>query len=102
MKIKMIVTVTVAVVLVGGAIIFAPRQLSAQTNSVNAAGHKILYYTCPMHPSVKSDKPGDCPICKMELLPVYADETKTNVPATSAGCCPTGTNAAPAASDCCQ
>ena len=24
-------------------------------------------YTCPMHPEVKSDKPGKCPKCGMEL-----------------------------------
>jgi Cu(I)/Ag(I) efflux system membrane fusion protein len=26
------------------------------------------YYTCPMHPSVKSDKPGACPVCGMALV----------------------------------
>lgn len=26
-------------------------------------------YTCPMHPEVKSDKPGKCPKCGMELAP---------------------------------
>jgi Cu(I)/Ag(I) efflux system membrane fusion protein len=26
------------------------------------------YYTCPMHPSVVQDHPGDCPICGMSLV----------------------------------
>jgi membrane fusion protein, copper/silver efflux system len=26
-------------------------------------------YTCPMHPEVTSDKPGNCPKCGMELVP---------------------------------
>ncbi len=28
------------------------------------------YYTCPMHPSVHSDKPGACPVCGMVLVKV--------------------------------
>ncbi len=27
-----------------------------------------IYYTCTMHPDVHSDKPGNCPICGMELV----------------------------------
>jgi len=27
-------------------------------------------YTCPMHPTIVSDHPGDCPICGMALVPV--------------------------------
>jgi membrane fusion protein, copper/silver efflux system len=30
---------------------------------------KVLYY-CPMHPAYISDKPGDCPICNMKLVPM--------------------------------
>ncbi|PIR19886.1 MAG: hypothetical protein COV45_07865 [Deltaproteobacteria bacterium CG11_big_fil_rev_8_21_14_0_20_47_16] len=30
----------------------------------------ILYYTCPMHPQIKKDAPGQCPICGMTLVPV--------------------------------
>jgi len=26
-------------------------------------------YTCPMHPTVTSDRPGTCPVCGMELVP---------------------------------
>ncbi len=29
-------------------------------------------YTCSMHPQVKKDEPGKCPICHMELIPVQA------------------------------
>ena len=39
---------------------------------------RIGYWTCSMHPQVKSDKPGKCPICAMALIPVYeADKDKT-------------------------
>jgi hypothetical protein len=31
-------------------------------------------YTCPMHPDVKSDKPGECPQCGMDLVPVEKGE----------------------------
>ena len=39
----------------------------------NARGGKpsnVDYYTCTMHPSVKSQTPGKCPICSMDLTPV--------------------------------
>lgn len=29
-------------------------------------------YHCPMHPTYVSDKPGDCPICGMRLVPIDA------------------------------
>src|SRR5688572_30534549 len=32
-----------------------------------AAGAK---YTCPMHPEIVRDAPGDCPICGMALVPI--------------------------------
>ena len=31
------------------------------------AGHTDVY-TCPMHPTVVSDKPGTCPVCGMDLV----------------------------------
>ncbi len=36
--------------------------------------NEILYWTCSMHPQVKQNKPGKCPICGMELIPVYKGE----------------------------
>jgi Cu(I)/Ag(I) efflux system membrane fusion protein len=32
-------------------------------------------YTCPMHPQIISDKPGNCPVCGMDLVPF--DKTNT-------------------------
>jgi Cu+-exporting ATPase len=34
-----------------------------------AAGQGVIY-TCPMHPQIRQDHPGDCPICGMGLEPV--------------------------------
>jgi len=31
-------------------------------------------YHCPMHPTYVSDKPGDCPICGMKLVPIKEDK----------------------------
>jgi len=66
-----------AVILASGGVWFMPHRLLAQTNAPSA-NRKILYYTCPMHPSIKSDKPGTCPLCGMELQAVYQNDAGTN------------------------
>ncbi|HOC42379.1 MAG TPA: efflux RND transporter periplasmic adaptor subunit [Thermoanaerobaculales bacterium] len=38
-------------------------------------------YHCPMHPTYISDRPGDCPICGMRLVPVETRAAPTTVPA---------------------
>lgn len=35
---------------------------------------KEKFYYCPMHPGYKSDKPGKCPICGMDLVPAEEEE----------------------------
>lgn len=43
----------------------------------HAHKNEIDYYTCTMHPSVKQQQPGTCPICAMDLVPV---QKKQKVP----------------------
>lgn len=38
----------------------------------------IDYYHCGMHPWITSDKPGKCPICGMDLTPVYKNNAKNS------------------------
>jgi Cu(I)/Ag(I) efflux system membrane fusion protein len=38
-------------------------------------------YQCPMHPTFITDKPGDCPICGMRLVPVEERTAPTTTPA---------------------
>lgn len=37
-----------------------------------------VIYSCSMHPSVRQNEPGDCPICGMELIPVNDNSTGGN------------------------
>ncbi|MBK26982.1 MAG: efflux transporter periplasmic adaptor subunit [Halobacteriovorax sp.] len=53
-------------------------------NSEEGHNHSTIksYYTCSMHPQIKQDKPGKCPICHMNLTKVEVDEAD-DVPATT-------------------
>jgi membrane fusion protein, copper/silver efflux system len=42
-------------------------------HETDQAGQKQLY-TCPMHPQIIQDKPGNCPICGMKLVPLKKEE----------------------------
>ncbi|RME27215.1 MAG: efflux RND transporter periplasmic adaptor subunit [Deltaproteobacteria bacterium] len=46
----------------------------AKGRSADAAKEAPPVYTCPMHPEVRSDEPGRCPQCGMDLVPVEDDE----------------------------
>jgi Cu(I)/Ag(I) efflux system membrane fusion protein len=64
---------------------------SRSAQETNAADSTVAYYTCTMHPFVRSQDPkGKCPVCGMDLVPVLKSSTTANPDSGAA------TNAAPA------
>jgi Cu+-exporting ATPase len=47
-----------------------PAATAAAEAAADAAG---VIYTCPMHPQIRQDRPGNCPICGMTLEPILPD-----------------------------
>jgi Heavy metal binding domain len=39
---------------------------------------KMQKYTCPMHPEVITDRPGNCPKCGMKLVPIREQKRQTS------------------------
>ena len=55
--------------------VLIPSVLAGRAQSEEQS-REVLYWTCGMHPSVKQDQEGKCPICNMDLVPVYAEAEK--------------------------
>ena len=49
--------------------LFAPGSSSSSSSGTT--------YYCPMHPSVRQDHPGECPICSMTLVPMHPSDAGT-------------------------
>lgn len=60
---------------VGIAVTGAMLSGCGKSDSPTKSERKVLYYQSAMHPWIKSDKPGRCTVCGMELTPIYEGES---------------------------
>jgi Zn finger protein HypA/HybF involved in hydrogenase expression len=73
-------SILIAILAVALAFTFSACNNSTPADSkVEVKSAEKAEYTCTMHPEVQSDKPGDCPKCRMALVKVEpADTTMHN------------------------
>src|SRR5688572_6057992 len=46
------------------------KEADEHAGHAPAPAEKKTLYQCPMHPQIIQNRPGDCPICNMRLVPV--------------------------------
>jgi hypothetical protein len=77
---KRIWVIAIAIfVLVGIGIFMRANKTSApkEKNSITKAEGQT-YWTCPMHPQIHAEHPGECPICHMKLIEVKSNPVPMN------------------------
>lgn len=66
-----IISITLVIGLFFGAVFFGGSEESHNGhNHAETANAEETVYTCSMHPQIKQNEPGLCPICAMDLVPM--------------------------------
>lgn len=71
-----IVLLLLSVLLAGGSMWLAGCKRTGKDHEGHSAAEARQQYHCPMHPTFVADKPGDCPICGMKLVPIQEEKAK--------------------------
>jgi len=58
-----------------GWLFFHSSHKTEDKYQVNAQNVKATIWTCAMHPQIRMNAPGKCPICGMELIPLSQNDT---------------------------
>jgi len=82
-SIKKTIAILIAILLVGGLIGYlvgnhqssnpANQQISKSAHQQIESSANQQIWTCSMHPQIRQNEPGDCPICGMDLIPLEED-----------------------------
>lgn len=59
-----------------------PQSVGEHVEDAHTDEAGNIVYTCSMHPQVRQNEPGNCPICGMELIPADDGDESTDNPYT--------------------
>jgi Cu(I)/Ag(I) efflux system membrane fusion protein len=68
-------SVLIAIGLFLGWVVFHSPEKVLDTHNHKAVETKSEIWTCSMHPQIRMEKPGKCPICAMDLIQLVQSET---------------------------
>lgn len=76
---RIIIALALVVTAAGGYMLGRGRGAShtSQPESESASAFAQQVFTCSMHPQVRLDRPGKCPICEMPLIPATAARSES-------------------------
>ena len=60
--------------------VFHSSEKKEEMHNHSADETKAEIWTCSMHPQIRMDKPGKCPICAMDLIPLVQSGTSESDP----------------------
>lgn len=64
-------------IIIGALLFRAPVKTEHQHEPTGQAENATIW-TCSMHPHIRMDKPGKCPICGMDLIPLVQNSSPTD------------------------
>jgi Cu(I)/Ag(I) efflux system membrane fusion protein len=67
-------TPLLVICLLGALVVLGYAFWSVSIGKPGEAGRKVVYYQDSMHPWIKSEAPGKCTICLMDLTPIFQGE----------------------------
>jgi Cu(I)/Ag(I) efflux system membrane fusion protein len=72
-----IIIISLLTGLFAGWLVFHPSHKKEEKHDLSADVAQGSIWTCAMHPQIRMDKPGKCPICGMELIPLVKSDASS-------------------------
>lgn len=79
----LILVAVASAALAAAAVLFITQKPDTAPAAVPAAAEAKVLYSCPMHPQIIQDHPGNCPLCGMKLVKLEAKPGSAATPPTS-------------------